>query len=67
MNYKQCKVYHDGSHYIGIPKGSYPSRSRPRKPVEEEGEYADGLDVAKKAYFEELYENRTWKIYFLCE
>ena len=55
MNYKQCKVYHDGSHYIGIPKGSYPSRSRPRKPVEEEGEYADGLDAAKKAYFEELY------------
>ena len=55
MNYKQCKVYHDGSHYIGIPKGSYPSRSRPRKPVEDEGEYADGLDAAKKAYFEELY------------
>ncbi len=56
MNYKQCKVYHDGSHYIGIPKGSYPSRSRPRKPVEEEGEYADGLDAAKKAYFEERYK-----------
>ena len=55
MNYKQCTVYHDGSHYSGIPKGSYPSRSRPRKPVEEDGEYADGLDAAKKAYFEELY------------
>ena len=55
MNYKQCKVYHDGSHYIGIPKGSYPSRFRPRKPEPVEDECADGLDAAKKAYFEELY------------
>ena len=55
MNYKRCKVYHDGSHYIGIPEGSYPSRSRPRKAEPVEDEYADGLDAAKKAYFEECY------------
>ena len=55
MNYKRCKVYHDGSHYIGIPEGNFPHRSRPRKASPEEDEYADGLDAAKKAYFEELY------------
>ena len=59
MNYKRCKVYHDGSHYIGIPEGSFPSRFPPRTAAPVGDEFADGLDDAKKAYFEELYE-RYW-------
>ncbi|MBS5850352.1 MAG: hypothetical protein KIC36_05085 [Clostridium sp.] len=35
MPYGECKIYFDGSHYIGIPHTTRPSRRRP-KPSEEE-------------------------------
>lgn len=35
MPYGECKIYFDGSHYIGIPHTTRPSRRRP-KPLEEE-------------------------------
>ena len=25
MNLQKVKIYHDGSHYVAIPKGAYPS------------------------------------------
>lgn len=37
MNYKNTKIYHDGSHYIGIPQGVYPSgKHRKRRAVQNE-------------------------------
>ena len=35
MSYGECKVYFDGSHYIGIPHTTRPSRRRFRPPEEE--------------------------------
>lgn len=35
MPYGECKIYFDGSHYIGIPHTTRPSRRRPKPPEEE--------------------------------
>lgn len=35
MPYGECKIYFDGSHYIGIPHTTKPSRRRPKPPEEE--------------------------------
>lgn len=35
MPYGECKIYFDGSHYIGIPHTTRPSRRRPKPPKEE--------------------------------
>lgn len=34
MPYGECKIYFDGSHYIGIPHTTRPSRRRPKPPEE---------------------------------
>lgn len=35
MPYGECKIYFDGSHYIGIPHTTRPSRRREKPPEEE--------------------------------
>ena len=35
MPYGECKIYFDGSHYIGIPHTTRPSRRRSKPPEEE--------------------------------
>ena len=35
MPYGECKIYFDGSHYIGIPHTTRPSRRSPKPPEEE--------------------------------
>mgnify|MGYP001622870784 FL=1 len=35
MPYGECKIYFDGSHYIGIPHTTRPLRRRPKPPEEE--------------------------------
>ena len=35
MPYGECKIYFDGSHYIGIPHTTRPSKRRPKPPEEE--------------------------------
>ena len=35
MPYGECKIYFDGSHYIGIPHTTRPSRRREKSPEEE--------------------------------
>ena len=35
MPYDECKIYFDGSHYIGIPHTTRPSRRREKPPEEE--------------------------------
>ena len=34
MPYGECKIYFDGSHYIGIPHPTRPSRRREKPPEE---------------------------------
>ena len=46
MWYPEAKIYHDGSHYVAIPKTTNPTKKRP-KPIEEEFEVEDEVIVEK--------------------
>ncbi len=50
MNYKQAKIYHDGSHYIATPKENFPRKPTRRKKPKQDTHVQD--ESFEKAYEE---------------
>lgn len=60
MNLKSAKVYHDGSHYVAIPKGAFPSgkgcKRRVAKPKEQQSPTTESPLETQKERFETAYK-----------
>ena len=60
MNLQKAKIYHDGSHYIAIPKGAYPSgkgcKRRVSKPTKQQPPTIDSPPETTKERFETAYK-----------
>ena len=60
MNLKSAKVYNDGSHYVAIPKGAFPSgkgcKRRVTKPTGQQPPTTESPPVTTKERFETAYK-----------
>ena len=60
MNLKSAKVYHDGSHFVAIPQGAYPSgkgcKRRAFKPTEQQPPTVESPPETPKERFETAYK-----------
>lgn len=57
MNYKNTKIYHDGSHYIGIPQGAYPSRKHRKRYAVQNEQQSQKKDFIQTKTPKELFES----------
>ena len=57
MKYRQTKVYHDGSHYVGIQRTPQERRYRPRE--KEEVFFFDGEPTEEERDGNDAPRNRT--------
>ena len=60
MNLKSAKVYHDGSHFVAIPQGAYPSgkgcKRHVTKPTKQQPPTTESPPVTTKERFETAYK-----------
>ena len=60
MNLQKAKIYHDGSHFVAIPKGAFPSgkgcKRRVVKPKEQQPPTTESPLVTPKERFETAYK-----------
>ena len=60
MNLQKAKIYHDGSHYVAIPKGAYPSgkgcKRRTVKPIQQLSLTNESPPETPKERFEKAYK-----------
>lgn len=60
MNLQKAKIYHDGSHFIAIPKGSFPSgkgcKRRVIKTTEQQSPTNESPPETPKERFEKAYK-----------
>ena len=60
MNLQKAKIYHDGSHFIAIPKGAFPSgkgsKRRVVKPMEQQPPTDKSPPETPKERFETAYK-----------
>ena len=60
MNLQKAKIYHDGSHFIAIPKGAFPSgkgcKRRVVKPTEQQPPTDKSPPETTKERFEMAYK-----------
>lgn len=60
MNLQKAKIYHDGSHYVAIPQGAYPSGKdckRPKvKPMQQLSLTNESPPETPKERFEKAYK-----------
>ena len=61
MNYQNAKVYFDGSHYIAIPKGTFPSKGK--KKHKSKSKKSAKQEMFEKAYRESLSKPKKEQVY----
>lgn len=60
MNLQKAKIYHDGSHYVAIPQGAFPSgkgcKRRVTKSTEQQPPTTESPPETPKERFETAYK-----------
>ena len=60
MNLQKAKIYHDGSHFVAIPQGAYPSgkgcKRRVARPTEQQPPTTESPPETTKERFEKAYK-----------